>query len=108
MRVQCTIPIEVIEPVRAKLETMNLSVGGAFCTSPVHLSSGVRVTCVIRARSRKQSREDVQISALIRRSLEEGNGQPRHLLALQFVEVPMLAESSLKNFLEGITGIEIE
>lgn len=108
MRVFCRVPIELIEPVRARLETVNLSVGGAYCFSPVRLSSGVRVTCLIRARSRRQVREDLQLDALVRRSQEEGDGAPRHMLALQFVEVPNPAESTLKTFLETIAGTPVD
>ena len=107
MRVECRVPIEVIEPVRTKMETINLSLGGAFCASPVRMPSGVQITCIIRARDHNTVRQDLQVSALIRRSQVKGNDGPRHMVALEFVEVPVIAQSTLKRFLETLTGIDL-
>ncbi len=107
MRVECRVPIEVIEPVRTRMETLNLSLGGAFCDSPVSMSSGLQLTCIIRARGYKMVRQDLQVSALIRRSKQKENGESGHRVAIQFVEVPVIAQSTLKTFLETLAGINL-
>ena len=107
MRVQCQVPIEVIEPVNARLETVNLSLGGAYCSSTVPLSSGVKITCMIRARYGPRAREDLQVDALICRSLLEEHDDKRQMVALQFLDIPAPAENRLKNILEKITGVFI-
>ena len=107
MRVECRVPIDVIEPVRTKMETINLSLGGAFCASPVRLSSRAQLTCIIRARDHKSVRQDLQVSALIRRSQVKRNDQSRHMVALEFVDVPVIAQSTLKTFLETLAGIDL-
>jgi len=107
MRVECRVPIEVIEPVRTKMETINLSLGGAFCSSPVRMPRGVQLTCIIRARDHKTVRQDLQVNALIRRSQVKENGESRHMVALEFVEFPVIAQSTLKKFLETLAGVDL-